>query len=510
MAQDGVAMVMAMGVLLVISIVAAAVLAISLSAKQESTANRNSVRALAAAESGLRLGTLYLNQAAPIADGQCPGINLVATKAAAVSGRCGPYTVTLPTGGTASFTITGGSTTSGVTPVPLACSGAQVNAPARPNLVIHQRCITSTGQVDGATRRIQARAASVSYIFPIPGILGTHNVKLGQGAGSTLPLTQCAVPSTLPPGASLVMASVGTNGTLTTSLACWLGDPTDVVNGNSSRLFMGANAPTTNNGNPNPSITGAQPGGIINLPYPLTLPSLDPLFQTGMDGTDTSGATAATANKNAGGIHQVPLTCTSNPYFANRMLILPNNGCIVTLDGSTDIDHPNIYNFCGLSLPNNGVLSVTNPLLAPYVQIYIDSPNRQLAGGGAACGPTTSGTITFGNGSSLLNNATISLGAQIFIYGTADPDGTNGNLISWRNSADVKMLLVAPHDEILFQNGGTITGGIAAYDVTANNNMVFLWDQNVDKVQRRALYYRTSFTECSKAPTVAGNPDSGC
>jgi Tfp pilus assembly protein PilX len=508
--EAGIALVVAIGVMLVIGAIAAGVATLTVTAKSQTSADRSSVRALAAAESGLRIGTLYLNEATPISDGQCPGVAPnVATKAALVAGRCGPYTITLPTGGTTSFTITAGATTA------IACAGSQVAAPTRPSLVIHQRCITATGLVNGATRRAQARVASVPFIFPVPGIFGVHNVKLGQGAGTTLPLAQCAVPSSLPNGTSLIMASVGTDGTLTTALGCWLGDPTDVINGNTSRLYLGVSSPPTNNGVANPSITGAQPGGIVKLNYDIKLPLLDPLFQTGMDGVSDASVpivanSAVGGNNNNNGIHAIPLTCTGPPYDPlTRILNLPNNACSVTLDGSNDIDHPNIYDFCGVTLPNNGALSVTDPLLHPYVQIFVDSTARKLANGAPACTAGTS-TVAMGNGSSILPNASISLGAQIFIYGTTDPDGTNGNFISWRNGANVKMLLVAPHSEIFFQNGGTITGGVAAYDVTANNSMVFLWDQTVDRSSLRALYYRSSYTECAKAPTIAGNPDSGC
>ena len=509
--EAGIALVVAIGVLLVVGGIAAGVAALTVTAKSQTTADRNSARALAAADSGLRLGTLYLNEATPITDGQCPGAtaNGVATKTTAVSGRCGPYTVTLPTGGTTTFTITGGATTA------VACSGSQVSAPTRPGLSIHQRCITATGVVNNATRRAQARVASVPFIFPVPGIFGQHNVKLGQGAGTTLPLTQCAVPSSLPNGASLIMASVGTDGTLTTSLACWLGAATDVLNGNTSRLYLGTSSPATNNGVANPSITGAQPGGIVRV-NDIKMPLLDPLFQTGMDGL--SDASLPAGNNNAAGIHAVPLTCTSPPYHSDtRVLALPNNSCAVLLDGSNDLSHPKIYDFCGLSLTNGGIISVADPVLAPYVQVYIDSSARMRADGTAACG-LSSGTVVMGNNSSVLSNASISLGAQIFIYGApsaANPavleaDGVNANSIAWRNGANVKMLLVAPHSQILFQNGGTITGGISAYDVTANNSMVFIWDQTADDPPLRALYYRSSYTECAKAPTVAGNPDSGC
>jgi len=506
--EDGIAMVVAIGALLVIGIIAAGVATMSVASKNQTGADRSSIRALGAAESGLRMATLYLNQATPITDGYCPGTgaNAVATKTAAVGGQCGPYSATLPDGAAVTFTVSGGST------APVACSGAQVTAPTRPRLSIHQRCVTAIGTFQGATRRAQARLASASFIFPIPGIVGLENVKLGQGAGTTYPLAQCAVPSSLPNGTSVIMASVGTNGTLTTSLGCWLGDPTDAVLGNSSRLFMGKGAPAANGTNPNPYITGAQPGGIINLSYKLALPPVDSLFQTGQGGVDSS---LPAGNNNGVGIRSAVLglvsTCTSPPYTAlTRVLALPNNGCTVTLDGSNDIDHPNIYNFCGLSLPNNGVLSVTDPVLNPYVRIYLDSTARKLADGVTPACTSGSGTLTMGNGSGILANASTSLGAQIFIYGTADPPGTLGNNIAWRNSADVKMLLVAPKAKIFFQNGGTITGGIAAYDVEANNSMVFIWDREVDRVENRALYYRTSYTECARAATVAGDPHSGC
>ncbi|MDX6639622.1 MAG: hypothetical protein QOF12_633 [Solirubrobacteraceae bacterium] len=510
--QDGVALVVAIGVLLVIGVISAGVATATLATKNQTSADRRSVRALAAAESGLRLGTLYLNQATPISDGTCPGTgaNAIATKTTAVAGQCGPYTVALSTGGTASFTISAGATT------PIACSGAQVSAPTRPRLSLHQRCITSIGNVGGSVRRAQIRVASASFIFPIPGILGINDVKIGQGAGASYTLAQCASPATLPNGTGEIIGSVGTNGVLTTSLGCWIGDPSDAsLNSNSSRLYMGQGAPTTVNGVPNPSLTGAQPGGVVNLSTQLSLPSIESLFWTGQDGlTDTS---LPAGNNNGVGIHATA-GCSGASYTgATRVLALPNNGCTVTLDGSADIDHPAIYDFCGISLPNNGVLSITDPTNFPYVRVFLDSSAR-LINGVSACSAGTSGTLTMGNGSGILANATSSLGAQIFIYGapsgsapaTLDGDGVNGNFIAWRNSANVKMLLVAPHARIAFQNGGAITGGLAAYAVEANNNMQFIWDETVDRVERRALYYRTSYTECRRVAPNPADPHSGC
>lgn len=516
------ALVVAIGVLLVVAVLTLGVASIALTAKRQSTQGRNAIGALASAESGISLATAYLNQAMPLADGECPGQlagGVVAKTVAAdttlhptkgYGGRCGPYISTLPDGSTVSIVVSGGTTyRTGVASGSLACAGAQVNAPTRPGLTIHQRCVTASGTFGGVTRRIQARVVSASYIFPIPGIVGIQGVKIGQGAGSTLSLAECANPAALPSGTSLVMASIGTNGSLTTSLNCWVGDPSDVQYGNSSRLYLGQGRPaTTSSGVPNPSITGAQPGGIVELGYKLSVPTLDPLFQAGADGvTDTS---LAGGNHNLIGLH-LGTGCSGPAYTsATRILSLPNNGCVVTLDGSNDVEHPRIYNFCQITLPNSGELTVTDPVANPYVQVYLDSSARLRSDGTAACPAGPTGTLTMGNGSGILANATSSLGAQIFIYGTADALGTGTNNISWRNGADVKMLLAAPRAKIAFQNGGRITGGVATYEVQANNNMQFIWDRDVDKVQRRALFYRTAFAECTTVAPDATDPHSGC
>jgi hypothetical protein len=230
-------------------------------------------------------------------------------------------------------------------------------------------------------------------------------------------------------------------------------------------------------------------------------------------------------NNNASGISLMPLLCNGGAWNASTRVLTLNTGCIVTLQGSTDVDHPKIYNFCQINFPSNGA-TVQLPTLATgtYARVLIDSPARTVAAytdsagvfhpAQPACGAGT-GTIgtnngVANNGNSMLTNATNAVGAQIFIWGTNDPPGTGGNLIRWQNAASVRTLLVAPKATIQFQNRTTITGGLAAWGLDALNGLVYIWDQNVDRVERKALYHRTAYTECAKAAPVAADPHSGC
>jgi Tfp pilus assembly protein PilX len=519
--EAGVALVVALGVMTVMALLAAGVAAVALNVKNETHHERASTRALAAAESGLRLASLRLNQALPITDGKCPGAP--GTGGATpltdpVNGQCGPYTMDLADGTSTSYYISPGKTISQALDQSLICAGAQVDTSGRPGLTTHQRCVTATGTDGSATRRAQERLLSASWIFPLPGMVGIDHINLGSGAGSTLTLGQCALSltdvlnlgssGTLGSG-SLVAGDLGTNNLASTNLACWLYDAGDLLKGNRSQMVLGKSAPAMNGNALNPNIAGAQPGSITHLDYDLTLPPLDSIFQTGEDGIhDTS---LPGGNSNATGLSLLPLLCNAGVWTASSRTLALNTGCIVTLQGSTDVDHPRIYNFCQVTYPSNGA-TIQLPTIATgtYARVLIDSPARP--GSGCAAGTGTIGTSNgvANNGNSMLANATNAVGAQIFIYGTSDPPGQGGNLIKWQNAASVKTLLIAPKGTIQFQNRTTITGGLAAYGLDAQNGLVYVWDQNVDRVERKAIYYRSAYAECSRAPTVAGDPHSGC
>lgn len=515
--EDGIALVVAMGMLLVIGIIATGVTALAVQVKTQTSKDRDAARALSAAESGLRLGAYYLNQSLPIADTACPGASdpTAQTTASGSPLSCpsstAPYTIANPDGTVTKFFISGGATTA-----PLKCAGAaQPDISARPGLSYHQRCITATGTSGTVTRRVQARVLASSSIFPIPGMVGIDHITFGTGSpsGTGLTASQCNVNlNTVLSGGSLtgtmlVEGSLGTNGTSRTVLDCWGGSVTDLVGTNSSRLYMGQGAPATSGGLPNPQIFGARPGAVVQMSTPLAIPPIDTIFQAGEGGAD---AATAAGNDNATGMSM--LGCANGTYGSvNRTLNLSST-CVISLQGSSDINHPKIYDFCQITYPaNGGTIQLPILGLGGYVRLLIDSPSRAKSG----C-PDGTGGLDMKNGGTILANATASIGAQIFIYGVTNSQGATVapgvglNNISWQNSGNLKTLLVAPRAKITFQNNAVITGGVAAWAVETQNNLVYIWDQNVDKVERRSLYYRVAYSECSKTPTVASDPSSGC
>jgi hypothetical protein len=349
----------------------------------------------------------------------------------------------------------------------------------------------------------------VSWLFPLPGIVGIDHINLGQGAGSAMTLSQCAAaidnPSLLGSG-SMVAGSLGTNNLASTNLTCYLGSRSDAVYGNSARMYMGRGAPTTSGNAPNPNMIGAQPGGVVWLESKLELPPLDSIFQTGEDGATDSSLAAGNSN-----LTGMTFSGCSNPYDAATRKLTLNSNCTVTLQGSTDVDHPRVYNFCQVGFPSNGaVVQLPSTATGSYARVLIDSPARSGSGCPSGTGSIAATNGVANNGNSMLANASNAIGAQIFVYGTTDAAGQGGNLIKWQNAGSARTLLVAPKATIQFQNRTTITGGLAAYGVDAQNGLVYIWDQNVDRVERRALYYRSADAECSRAPSIAGDPHSGC
>ena len=532
--EEGVALVVAIGVMLVLTLVAAGTAALALNVKSQTTGDRQSVRALAAAESGLRLGAYYVNQSLPIADTMCPGTADPAAQTAATGNplTCpAPYVVANPDDTTTSFTISGGATNA-----PLRCAGAaQPNIAARPELTYRQRCITSTGMSGGVIRRVQARLLAVNALFDIPGMVGIDHITLGTGTptggGLDLATCQAGVQSVLTggvlTGTMLVQGSLGSNGTVKTVLDCWNGSLTDPVGANSARLYLGKSAPLTTGGTANPSIYKAQPGRVVRMEDDLAIPPIDTIFQTGKNGRDSAYTTdlpATSGNDNNFGMSIPLLGCPTDTYVPNtRTLNLSstcvvtlqgNDACLLTVDQTPCINAPKIYNFCQINYPaNGGAIRLPSSAVGGYVRLLLDSPDRTNS-----C-PAGSGGLDMKNGADLLSNATSSVGAQIFIYGRTTTNGStplpagalgSANDIKWQNSGNLKTLLVAPRARITFQNNAVITGGIAAWAIETQNNLVYLWDQNVDKVQTSSLYYRSSYAECARQPTSPSDPSSGC
>ena len=142
--QDGVAMPVVIGALTITAGLAAGTFSVSLEGQHSSARDRDSKRALAAAEAGLQMAFLKLSEVRPT-DSQCvtsaavlPGTN------GAAPGECPSFTGQLGNGATYTYVI--------ATPT----SGTCNTLPGK-TASTKDRCITATGTVNGVNRRLQAK-----------------------------------------------------------------------------------------------------------------------------------------------------------------------------------------------------------------------------------------------------------------------------------------------------------------------------------------------------------------
>jgi type II secretory pathway pseudopilin PulG len=161
--EDGIAVPIVLGVLMVISVLAATLVTVSVQSSTDSKRARNSVQALAAAQAGIAMANYRINKFHP-ADNQC------VTNVASAPNAGADCTYTESTGN-------GGAYTYYVTQKIPAASGC-ATLPGTPTTGTH-RCITSTGTVAGSSRRIQVRVSALPGtppLLPVHGLFGLDYV----------------------------------------------------------------------------------------------------------------------------------------------------------------------------------------------------------------------------------------------------------------------------------------------------------------------------------------------
>jgi Tfp pilus assembly protein PilX len=157
--EDGIAIAVVFGVLLVVSLLATAVISQATQSSQDTTRDRNSVRALGAAQAGIAMANYRLNKLKP-ADNKC------VTDVVASPNSGADCTITESVGNGASYTYY-------VTQKIPANSGCQL-LPGSPTTGT-QRCITVTGNANGVVRRLQVRVSALPGTppyMPIHGFVG--------------------------------------------------------------------------------------------------------------------------------------------------------------------------------------------------------------------------------------------------------------------------------------------------------------------------------------------------
>lgn len=158
--EDGVAMIVAIGALTVISIMVALVANSATILSTGSERDRHSKRAIAAAEGGLRQAMFKLNNLAP-GDSGCIGTWDAALNACKTEGQ------TLGNGTTYSYYMT-------TIPYTGTCAGL----PPDGDVNVAIRCITVEATSAGSSRRVQARVGRYlgTPLLPVPGVFAKDGI----------------------------------------------------------------------------------------------------------------------------------------------------------------------------------------------------------------------------------------------------------------------------------------------------------------------------------------------
>ncbi|MCW2966386.1 MAG: hypothetical protein JWM71_158 [Solirubrobacteraceae bacterium] len=448
--EDGVAMIVAIGVLATMLVLTATVLS-SASLLGSSTRNDDlHKRAFEAAEAGLQATLYRLNMLSP-ATAMCIGGTLE-TVQAPTGAACAPYTQSLGNGATFTSWTTAPLSLGG------SCAGLQVGSSS----AIVERCITSTGTVGGVSRRVQTRIASYAGapLFPLAGVVGLSSVTMS--------------------GASSIVGGEGSNGQITLSGAV-----------NATSTTLGPSAPAV-------SKSGvSDPGPITrrtSAQGPFSFTPVDP----GSSATTSDDIRLTNAFATPRGTPADSASGNVTWDAATRSLSMSGTSS-VQLGGG-------IYNFCSLTM--SGTSSVT---LAPGARtaIYIDSPERS----GSGC-PASSGSLTMSGTSSFINTSPPAAGSgfahdptalQLYIV------GKTGSGITLSGTASFYGTIYAPTSAVTLSGTGATFGAVAANTVTISGSGGITGDPNATNITTNAagLYFRTAWRECLATATTS-DPSSGC
>lgn len=466
--ESGIALPVALGVLVVVSVLSASVFAVSLRLSDTSTASRDAKRALAAADAGLEAAVFEMNKLGLQETSKC-----FTTVAVAPGSGTDPVTGTTPAAGEcagASGDIgNGASYTYYVTPALEdgdMCAGLPVHyTDSAGKVTVTQRCVTSVGQANGQRRRVQARVASYigAQLFPVGGILALNGIKTKNTA--------------------IVGGVLGSNGQIE------LGNNSE-VSGGVELGSVSTPLPTGGNGTDYGEVNyrSDADGAFVLAPVDMgnTASVNDNLRLT--NGQDTGSKV------------------TYN--HATRNLTVDNNGS-VTLGGGT-------YNFCKITLGNGALVKVAQGAI---VRLFLDSPDR-TGSGCIPAGMTAAqaraagwGGMSLGQGSNFTYDFGHAIHFQLYLYGYNDGSHT----VNFYNANTMNVAIYAPQSNLIWNNQGAVTGGISASTVEFKNTASFTWageDSEFSLGELRtdtvSVYYRMAWTECQRTRTATTDPESGC
>ena len=448
--QDGVALPVVMGSLAVVSGLAVGTFAVSVDSHHASARDRDSKKALAAAEAGLQMAILKITDLDPDADDCVTNAGLVPLNP--TTNECD---------GTGNVAIGNGASYRYVVSTP--ASGECATVPGFTPNEAEDRCITSTGTVNGVTRRVQMRFYFQPPFLPWgnAGLVGKNKVDIGNN--------------------KIIDSAIGTNG--------------QVILGNNSNAWEfllpeydedGNLVPPPELGN-NATVDSQVAGGNA-----IRTPRVDTWRFPEMD---WSTPRLTNDNNKLNGI----------PGWDGKYMRLGQQQDITLTSGS--------YYMCGFDAPNGNDINVVP---GHFVRLYIDSD----AGNPSYCNGNDpiDGEFNIKNQGRVNPLPVADPKAEqfaLFVYGTDEDHDSPPNDpvdVDINNGVAFWGTIWAPFSTIEVKNNQTISGGFTAGTIDMKNNGGFSYDSDIanQPLPGTADAENLSWTECRKNPTVANDPESGC
>jgi type II secretory pathway pseudopilin PulG len=473
--QDGVALPVAAGMLMVISILAVGFFTVATRVNTTSVSDRSSKRALAAAEAGLQMAVYrlnLLNQSATANAANC----LTTTWVAPTGGECPGQPGSLGNG--AGYTYY-------VTPATPAGSAGCVTLPGVATSAI-DRCITSVGLVNGVRRRLQARVVSEPTIPPFNqvGLIGKSLVYAYNSAK--------------------LISDVGSNESVVFHNSVNVEDNTAIDVDGKVMILAGGTYTYAN--------SVKIDGGTQTITTPFELPTPDPAFDT---------VEAPSGNNNAALPDSVFEGGSAGRHLRRFQLGVNGSPGEYTMP-------PGTYHFCNVRL-GNSVKWKFSHTGGQRTKIYVDSPARADS---ESCAGQADPAGTFTADNSVEINKEVGEREElldIYMYGT-DYNDTRPNY-SWcepihhpndasscksdfmlDNSVNLYGAVYAPNSSIQAHNSAKIWGALAADKLLFFNSVDFTLTGEMKNRpgEGNGAAQRRGWAECAPLPSVATDPESGC
>jgi Tfp pilus assembly protein PilX len=449
-AEGGFALLIAMFVMLIISVLVAAAITVASQTSTSTTRDTNTKAALEAAEAGLQVAAFRLSKLEP-------------TETACITGTTTAFP-TLPTTGEHIYCedvtkepLGSGATfqywTSRALKAGTACGGTTAAA--------EQRCITSEGIANGVSpgTRLQAlvKKSTGESLFTVKGIIGLEELKI---SGSV------KLPSVVASNGKIIGLGGGAfergfelcpekPATFTPSLAergSWGGS-------------IGEKGETTD-----PAVEKTRTAGAPECPLKAPLPTTHAASAANEDSRITKG--------------EDPMTGTAEFNTVNDELTLGANAKL-TLHGSK-------YYFCSITTKSTPELIIPTGVKA---EIFIGSHEEGFC-------PTGSGTIKTEKGEFVVTTEEKNPAALLIVMAGKGP-------IAITNGSKLEASIYAPEAEVIIKGGSGFRGGIVGNIVHIENGTgVIEWSEELKKLTNgvAGAYERKSWEQC----TPGSGASEGC